>query len=209
MGVLRARNSHPPHDADPRRVDGLPDAVQLGHDRPTQGHPASAARWTRRRARRAVHGPFPRDLRVRPRHGLPVAGADVPRCTARLLDRGAPRRRDAGDHGEVRCCELPGQHRTSPGHPQPVRAHDVHPHAQTPGRGAARARPGNAAGRHPRRGAVPGRNQAAHDRLVGPDHLGVLRGERGQWRHDHQQRGVAHQAGLRGPGQPGQGPHLR
>src|ERR1700722_7874179 len=36
---------------------------------------------------------------------------------------------------------------------------------------------------HPRRGPVPGRGQAADDRLARPGDLGVLRRQRGQW-HD-------------------------
>ena len=46
-------------------------------------------------------------------------------------------------------------------------------------------------GRHARRRAVPGRDQAPDDRLVGPDHPRVLLGHRGHRRHVHHRRGVA------------------
>ena len=50
---------------------------------------------------------------------------------------------------------------------------------------AAGPRPVQPPAGDPRRRAVPGRRQAGHDRLVGPDPAGVLRGHRGQRGHVH------------------------
>ena len=65
--------------------------------------------------------------------------------------------------------------------PRQCRADDVRPHAQAAARGASDATTCRACKVvHPRRRAVPGRGEAADDRVVGSDHPRVLRGHRGQ-----------------------------
>ena len=61
----------------------------------------------------------------------------------------------------------------------------------------ARIRPVVAPVRDPRRRAVSGRGEAADDRVVGPDHRGVLLRDRRHGRDVHQQRAVARAPRLR------------
>ena len=99
--------------------------------------------------------------------------------------------------------------RAAPGHAQPVGAHDVHPHAEAARRGARPLRPVEPPRGHPRRGALPGRGEAADDRVVGPDPLRVLRRHRGERLH---LRRLGHVAGAPGHGRPAgarHAPHLR
>ena len=100
-------------------------------------------------------------------------------------------------------------HRATPHHSLAVGADDVRPHAQAARRGAAAARPVEPPRRDPRGRAVPGRGQAADDRVVGPDHPRVLRGHRGQRRHVHHERGLAAASRLGRPGRDRQAPHRR
>ena len=130
-------------------------------------------------------------VRCQPGLGVPVAGADLPRRAAALVRRHPGSRRHRGHDETVRRRTGPGGHPGPSRHPRAVRADHVRPDAAA---AAGRSRPVRRlqpAGRHPRRGAVPGRGQAEDDRLVGPGPGGVLRRHRGQ-RHDgHRQRHLA------------------
>ena len=73
--------------------------------------------------------------------------------------------------------------REAQGHPVAAGADHVRAHAETARRGPAEIRRLVAERRDPRRGALPGRRQGAHDRLVGTDPDRVLRRLRRQRRH--------------------------
>ena len=83
------------------------------------------------------------------------------------------------------------RHREVPRHAQPVGADDVRADAQAARGDAGGVRPVQHAGGHPRRGPVPGRGQAADDRVVGAGPARVLRGDRGGRRHPDRPAGVA------------------
>ena len=79
-----------------------------------------------------------------------------------------------------------GAHRARAGHPLPVGAHDVRPHAEASRGGALRLRPVQPPAGGARGGPVPGGGQGADDRVVGTDHGGVLRRHRAHREHlDH------------------------
>ena len=78
-----------------------------------------------------------------------------------------------------------------------------------PDDGAGRVRRVEPRSGRARGGAVPGRGQAAHDRVVGDDRLRVLRGDRGRRAHVDRQHGVARAPGLGRSGRVGRDPHLR
>ena len=125
--------------------------------------------------------------------------ARSPRGPAALVRRHPGPRRHRGHDEAIRRRAGPAGHRGPARHARAVRADDVRPHAAATAGTPRPLRRLQPAGRHPRRGAVPGRGQAEDDRLVGPGPGGVLRWHRGQ-RHDgHRQRHLAHQAGHRRP----------
>ncbi len=66
-----------------------------------------------------------------------------------------------------------------------------------------------AADRDPRRGALPGRDQASDDRVVGTDRLRVLRIDRGHGIDPDHERGVARAPGVGGPAVLHDHPHPR
>ena len=143
-------------------------------------------------------------LRRQSGHGVPLARADLPRGPAALVQR------DPVLGGTVVMTQHstptgPGGHRGPPCHPHPVRAHHVRPDAEAAGGGPGPLRRVEPAGRDPRRGALPGRGQAADDRLVGPDPVRVLRRHRGQRRVIDSAR-LAAPAGL---GRPRHARHVR
>ena len=87
-------------------------------------------------------------------------------------------------------CAL-GTDRAVQGDPLADGADHVRPHAQAARRSSDALRLSSLQYRRSRRGPVPGRDQAADDRVVGPDHLGVLLLLRGRRRHLHHGTGVA------------------
>ncbi|MNQ95091.1 hypothetical protein D3C85_1106350 [compost metagenome] len=184
-------------------------AVQLRHDRPTQGHRARGGPCAlrRRRGRPAPDDDAP--IQVRRRFGLPVDGAAVPRGPAVLCDQHALLRRHRGVHAQVRCGRVAGADRALPRHPQPVGADHVHPVAEAAGRIPRSLRPVQPPRGDPCRGAVSRRGQAPHDRLVGPDRGGVLRRQRGQRPDLHRQPRSARAPRLGGPRRAGRAAHLR
>ena len=177
-----------------RRVD----EVHVGHHRPAEGREARARAAESTRHGHADDG------------GVLACSASSPgrqRASVRLaalshrgahfasnhLHLGHSRGADGqvGRRGDARA------DRALPRHLEPHGADAVQPPAQ-----AARGRPREvrrlvAAPHDPRRGALPGRHQAADDRLVG-HRLRVLRGVRGR-RHARDAAGVAEEAGHRRP----------
>ena len=155
---------------------GLPKGVQPPLPRPPG-----------RRARRHLRRRCSADVRLRRGHGLPLAGTDVPRGTAALQHghHGASaarwsswRRFDA-----EQALALIEQHRAT--HSQWVPTMFVRM-LKLPDDVRRKYDVSSLRGRDPRRGAVPGRGQAADDRVVGPDPLRVLRRHRGDRAHlDH------------------------
>ena len=121
-----------------------------------------------------------RPVRRHRRQRLPLPRAAVPRRPAALLHGLPPGRRHRRRHGALRPRGRPRPDRAAPRHPQPVGADDVHPDAQAAGRRPRPLRRVVAAGRHPRRRALPGRGEGADDRVVGPGAARVLRRHRGQ-----------------------------
>ena len=116
-------------------VPGDGHALQLGHHRAPQGDqvPSPPGGLAARGVgdRRAQPGP----LRLRRGHGLLEPGPALPRRSAAGGHGGPQRRRDRGRHGAVRSRAGAGADRARAGHPQPVGAHDVRPHAEAaPGR---------------------------------------------------------------------------
>ncbi len=129
-------------------------------------------------------------------HGLPVAGAAVPRRAAAVL-HGRPHRIGATvvvmEHFDPEAfLRLIEQHRVTFTQVVPD---DVHPPAQAARRRAGQLRRVVAAGRRPRRRPVPGRGEGADDRVVGPGDPRVLRRHRGQRLRLLQQRAVARPQG--------------
>ena len=124
------------------------------------------------------------------------------------LERAALRRHRRR-HGAVRRGRSARAHRARAGHAHAVGADDVRPHAEAARRGAPRARPVVAPGRDPRGGAVPGRGEAADDRVVGSDPPRVLRRHRGQRRHVHHERGLARSTRARSAASRSAAPHRR
>ena len=86
--------------------------------------------------------------------------------------------------------ELIEQYRVTHSHMVPTQFHRL---LALPDDVRTQVRPVVAAPHDPRRGPVPGRHQARHDRVVGPGDRRVLRRVRGR-RHHRQHRGVAQQA---------------
>ena len=79
--------------------------------------------------------------RLRPDSGVPVPGAALPRRAAGLLHGHAPARRDGGRDGAASTRAVPRADRALPGHPGPVRADDVRPHAAAASGGTGALRP--------------------------------------------------------------------
>ena len=154
-------------------------ALFIGHDRSAQGCQGAAPRGAAGHPRRAVPARG-RPVRRQPRHGVPVPRAALPRRAAAVLPPGAPCRRHGRGDGPLRAGGDPAADRRAPRHLRPVRADDVRAHAQAARRGALPLRRRLVAGGGARRGTVPGAGQGADDRLVGPRHPRVLRGDRGQ-----------------------------
>ena len=186
-GRRRQRLAHPARA--PHRRHGH--ALQLRHDRPTQGRAPDRSRDTARgvryRCRRSALPP----LRGQRGVALSLAGAALPRCPAAIHHGHACHRRHRRRDGAVRPGRLPPPDRRTPHHDLPGRSHDVRSDAQ-----ARRGNPQHL--RHllaqrlcPRRCAVPGRGQAQDDRLVGAGHPRVLRRYRRQRLRVLQQRTVA------------------
>ena len=158
-----------------RRAAGRPaarrrHALLLGHHRPAQGHPAAAAADADRRARR----PLRRGLRRRCTASAPdtVYLSPAPLYHAAPLrfarrDPGA-RRHGRGDGALRRRGALAAIERYRVTHSQWVPTMFVRM-LKLPEEVAGAYDVSHAAGRRPRRGAVPGRGQAGDDRLVGPD----------------------------------------
>ena len=184
-------------------------AVFVRYHRPAQGHQGTAAGRAGERDPRPVHGGVLTAVRVRPGMCVPVPGSAVSRCAAALLRHGQLRRGHDRADGQVRRRRCAQPHRRVPGHPQPVGAHDVHPHAQT-ARGCPRQiRRQQHEDRNPRGSAVSSRGQAGHDQVVGPGDPRVLRLHRGCRRHVHQQRGSPDPPRFGGQTPAGCGAHLR
>jgi hypothetical protein len=106
-------------------------------------------------------------LRRGPRDCLSLARADLSRGPAALVGRGPGPGRHRGHDEEIRRRAGAAGHPGSARHARAVRADYVRPDAAAAARGPGPLRHFQPAGRHPRRGAVPGRGQAADDRLVG------------------------------------------
>ena len=130
-------------------------------------------------------------LRLRRVERLPLARAALPLGSALLLHEQPAARRDRRGDGAVRPAARARVHRALPRHAQPVGADDVRADVEAHRRGTQPLRPLVAPGRGARRRAVPGRREAAHDRVVGPDHHGVLLGDRRRGRDDHRRRRLA------------------
>ena len=184
-------------------------ALQLGHDRPSEGHPAAAARRSGLGASARVRCIDRRSLRDRPRFRLPLAGAALPLGAAGLHDGGAGARRHGDRDGEVRPRARAALHPGLPRHGQPVGADHVHPHAQTARGGPLALRPVESPDRHSRRRPLSGGRQAPHDRVVGTDHPRVLRRHRRQRHVLHRLRKLAQKAGLGGQVRQRHAPHLQ
>ena len=120
-------------------------------------------------------------------HHLSVAGAALSRGAAALQhERHAPRRH-LGDHGPLRCRGVPEADRNSTAitHTQFVPTMFVRM-LKLPEEVRAQIRLSLAHVRDPRRRALPRPGQGADDRMVGADHLRVLRRHRGQRPHRDQ-----------------------
>ncbi len=156
------------------------------------------------RADRHVH----RGPRHRGRHRLPVAGPALPFGPAGLLHGRPPAGWHLRGHGVLRCRTVPRCHRALPGHPRPVRAHHVHPHAAPARGGAAGLRPVQPGVGGPRRRPLPRPGQAADAGVVGSDHPRVLRRHRGHRVLPDHPGGVAGPPGL-GGATVGRGAHRR
>ena len=193
MGALRRRRPVDADGSDRRRSRRRLHAVFVGHHRSTEGHQARAVVGAagRRRARRV--GPCD-CVGPRRRQRVPVSRPALSLGSAGLVDERAAARRDGRRDGAVRPGDLLATHRAVPRDARAVRADDVRAHAQAAGRRARPLRRLEPQGRRARRRAVPCRRQAADDRVVGPDHLRVLLGDRGHGRDVHQLRGSAREA---------------
>ena len=158
--------------ADRRSAGGPHDALHVGDDGPPQGR-ASPVGSERRPRSRFADG-------VRPRCACAlVHRTAVSRGAARALVVGAgrARRADRDDGRMVRRRDAEAR-RAASDHAHAHGPDDVPPSALAPRRRKARVRP-LVADLHPaRRGAVPGRGEAAVDGLAGADRLGVLRRDR-------------------------------
>ena len=142
-------------------------AVLLGHDGTAQGSPPDAARPPGVRARRYPGGPGRPVLRRQSRLGLPIARPDLPRGPAALVRRDPGPRRHRGDDEAVRRRTGAARHSGPARHPCAVRPDDVRPHAAAAAGNPRPLRRLQPEGRHPRRGAMPGRGQAEDDRAGG------------------------------------------
>ena len=120
----------------PDECAGHRDALFVGHHRPAEGHPAAAARATRR-LQQLPRPRLPRQAVAIPRgYDLPVAGAAVSLGAASRGWPYHPRRRHRGHHGAVRSGALSPARREVPTDAQPTGPDDVLAHAQTASRRA-------------------------------------------------------------------------
>ena len=92
--------------------------------------------------------------------------------------RAGPARRRAGDHAAIRAGGIPAPDRARADRHHLHGADHVHPPDEAAGRRPQEIRRVVAAPRHPRRGTLSARRQARHDRVVGTDHLRILRLDR-------------------------------
>ena len=118
-------------------------------------------------------------VRLRPGHRLPVPGAAVPRGAPGLVDGHHPARWHSRGDGAIRPGRVPARHPRHHGHGGAVRADALRPDAQAAAGHARGLRHRHPADGRARRRALPGRGQAADDRLARPRAHGVLRRQRG------------------------------
>ncbi len=135
-------------------------------------------------------------LRLWARHHLPLAGAALPRGSARLRAGRPVLRRYGGDDGALRRRRGARLHRALSHHAQPMGADHVRAPAAAAGGRARALRSVDSQGGDPRRSALPRRGEAPDDRMVGADPPRVLRGNRVQRGDSHRQRAMAAAARL-------------
>ena len=174
-----------------------------------EGHPVHA-RTRAGRGSLAVPRRLREDLRRRRELRVPVARAAVPlRAAAVLHRRHAPRRhvRRSSSTSTPRARSRPSS-KYKVTHAQWVPTMFVRM-LKLPEEVRAQVRRLVDAARDPRRRAVPGADQGTDDRVVGPDHVRVLRRDRGHGLDDDHERGVARAPRLGRPCVQHDDPHPR
>ena len=154
----------------------------------------------------AILGALRAALRLRRGHGVPLPRAAVPLGAAALQHGRPAARRHLHRDGALRSARGAAPRRASSRDPHADGPDDV----RAPAAAAARPlRPRQPALRGPRRGALPGRDQGADDRVARPDRARVLLLDRGPPVHGDLRRGMADAQGLGRPRAAGQAAHPR